>query len=88
MTNANIIDTLNDLIEISKDGEYGFNQCAKYAISTELKNIFRIRGTECHVAAHELMRLANVHGGNPDEEGNRGCITPWLGKHAGRDFGQ
>ena len=30
MSNDDIIDTLNDLIETSKDGEYGFRTSAEY----------------------------------------------------------
>src|SRR5678810_541401 len=35
MTNENVIDTLNTLIETCKDGEYGFRTCAENVKSTQ-----------------------------------------------------
>ena len=40
MTNDDIIDTLNKLIETCKDGEYGFRTCAEQAKSIELRPVF------------------------------------------------
>lgn len=69
MKNSDVVDTLNELIETSKDGEYGFYQSAKYAKSSELKNIFRMRGAECQIAAQELKGLVRDFGGDPDKGG-------------------
>ncbi|GAB3247174.1 ferritin-like domain-containing protein [Chitinimonas naiadis] len=69
MSNDDIIDTLNDLIETSNDGAYGFDQCAQYASATELKNLFRMRANECQQAARELAELVTAHGGKPDTGG-------------------
>ena len=33
MDNSEVVDVLNDLIETSKDGEYGFTTCAERATS-------------------------------------------------------
>lgn len=72
MKKDDVIDTINDLIETSRDGEYGFDQCAKYAASTELKNVFRMRGAECHLAAEELSNLVTELGGHVEEGGTIG----------------
>ena len=40
MTNDEIISTLNDLIETSKDGEHGFNTCAEDVKDLELTQVF------------------------------------------------
>ena len=37
MTNENVIDTLNTLIETCKDGEYGFRTCAEHVKSAQLR---------------------------------------------------
>jgi len=70
MTNDDIVDTLNDLIETSKDGEYGFTACAKHTQSAELRNLFLQRATECQVAAAELQPYVVQYGGKPDQSGS------------------
>ncbi|HJV97004.1 MAG TPA: PA2169 family four-helix-bundle protein [Albitalea sp.] len=69
MTNDDIVDTLNDLIETCKDGEFGFNACAKHTTSTELREMFLRRANECSVAAAELQPYVLQYGGRPDEGG-------------------
>ncbi|WP_148715382.1 PA2169 family four-helix-bundle protein [Chitinolyticbacter meiyuanensis] len=81
MDNSEVVSVLNNLIETSKDGEYGFNECVKYATATELKNLFRMRAAECRNAADELARLVRLHGGEAEEGGtvagavHRGWVT-------------
>eukprot|EP01031_Cornospumella_fuschlensis_P015354 gene15354-18758_t len=53
MSNDDIIDTLNDLIETSKDGEYGFHTSAEYVTDTALRQSFERRSEECRIAAGE-----------------------------------
>ncbi len=69
MSNDDIVDTLNDLIETSKDGEFGFTACAKHAESAELQELFTRRATECRIAADELQTLVAEYGGKPDTGG-------------------
>lgn len=70
MTNDQIVVTLNDLIETSKDGELGFNACAKHVSSSELKSLFIQRAVECQHAVSELQPLVLQYGGKPDEGGS------------------
>ncbi|QDQ27556.1 PA2169 family four-helix-bundle protein [Chitinimonas arctica] len=69
MLNEDIVDTLNDLIETSTDGELGFENCAKYVESPELRNLFIARAQECRRAADELKALVLQYGGQPDTGG-------------------
>jgi uncharacterized protein (TIGR02284 family) len=70
MTNDDIIDTLNDLIETSKDGEQGFNACAKHVASSELKGLFTQRALECQQAVVELRPFVIEYGGKPEQSGS------------------
>ncbi len=54
MTNDEIISTLNDLIETSKDGEHGFKTCAENVKDMELKQLFRAAAQRCAEGAKEL----------------------------------
>jgi uncharacterized protein (TIGR02284 family) len=68
-TNDAIVDTLNDLIETSKDGQFGFEACAEHVNSEELRNLFTLRSKECEQAAAELQPLVLQFGGKPDKGG-------------------
>ncbi|RQP22817.1 ferritin-like domain-containing protein [Piscinibacter terrae] len=70
MSNDDIVDTLNDLIETCKDGEYGFGACAKHATSAELSTLFLQRAAECKTAAAELEPYVVQYGGKPDHGGS------------------
>lgn len=70
MSNDDIVDTLNDLIETCKDGEYGFAACAKHTSSAELRSLFQQRAVECRTAAAELHPYVIQYGGKPDEGGS------------------
>jgi len=69
MKTTDVVNILNELIETCKDGEYGFYQSGKNARSHELRNIFRMRGAECQLAAQELKGLVRDLGGDPDKRG-------------------
>ena len=64
-----MIDTLNDLVETCRDGEFGFNACAEHAKSMELKSVFQQRATDCSKAAAELCGHVLRLGGEPKESG-------------------
>jgi uncharacterized protein (TIGR02284 family) len=69
MSNDDVVDVLNDLIETCKDGEYGFNSCAEHAKAAELKNVFSVRAQDCRRAAEELQAQVVALGGKPDTSG-------------------
>jgi len=69
MSNDDIIDTLNDLIETSKDGEYGFRTSAEYLQDATLKQSFMARAEECRQAAAELQQLVLRFGGKAEDSG-------------------
>jgi uncharacterized protein (TIGR02284 family) len=70
MSKDDIVDTLNDLIETSNDGELGFTACAKHVSSANLQELFTRRATECRIAADELQTLVLEYGGKPDTGGS------------------
>ena len=70
MAYDHIIDTLNDLIETCKDGEYGFSACAKHVESIELRNQFQARAAECRLAAEELRDRVIEYGGKGETGGS------------------
>ena len=64
------LDTLNDLIEVSKDGEYGFRTSAEHMRDTELQQLLLRRADECAQAAAELQSLAAQMGGKVETGGS------------------
>jgi uncharacterized protein (TIGR02284 family) len=68
--NEDVIDTLNDLAECCKDGEYGFRACAEQAKSSDLKSVFLQRADDCRGAAQELYEQIRMLGGDVDEGGS------------------
>jgi uncharacterized protein (TIGR02284 family) len=64
-----VIDVLNDLIENSRDGEYGFRTLAEEVKSASLKQLFNDRAASCGQAASELAQLILGLGGKPAEGG-------------------
>jgi uncharacterized protein (TIGR02284 family) len=66
---SDTINTLNNLVEISKDGEYGFRTSADYAKSPDLKQLFVRRAEECCQGAAELQALVLKLGGDPEDSG-------------------
>lgn len=69
---SSVIEVLNNLIETSKDGEYGFRSCAEQAESKELKAMLRKRTDECAAAASQLQDQVFALGGSPDTSGSVG----------------
>lgn len=69
MSEDDIVDTLNDLIETCKDGEYGFTACGNHVSSDVLKQLFIQRATDCRRAAQELQTEVVRYGGEPELEG-------------------
>jgi uncharacterized protein (TIGR02284 family) len=65
-----VVDVLNDLLENSRDGEYGFRTCAEEVKSANLKQLFTDRAASCGQAASELSQLILAYGGKPAEGGS------------------
>ncbi len=68
--NRDVISTLNELIETSKDGEKGFALAAKDANDPSLTEFFSEGEESCRVAAQELQEVVSALGGTPDESGS------------------
>jgi uncharacterized protein (TIGR02284 family) len=66
MSNADVVDELNALIETCKDGEYGFRTSAEHVKSTQLRQVFASRADECRQGAAELQSLVTRLGGKAD----------------------
>ena len=67
--NDDVIDTLNDLLECCRDGEYGFRESAEHAQSSDLRSTLMRHAEECRTAGQELMGLIRQKGGDVDEGG-------------------
>ena len=74
------IDALNDLIEVCKDGEYGFRLSAENLGSNELANIFVGRAERCRLAALELRAVVEQLGGTAEAGGTTAgaLLRSWL----------
>jgi len=75
MDNDDVISTLNDLIETSKDGEDGFRTCADDVSTNELKAFFVKRAQLCAAAVVELQDLVRAYGGTPETSGGLGAAV-------------
>lgn len=69
MDTNDVVDTLNDLIETCKDGEYGFRTSAEYMRSADTRQQFERRAEECRMAAAELQSLVVQIGGTAEDSG-------------------
>jgi len=67
--NDDTIDTLNKLIETSKDGEYGFRTSAEHLKTADTKQLFTRRADECRQAAAELQQIVARLGGDAEDSG-------------------
>lgn len=65
MSNDDAISTLNDLIEISKDGEEGFLKSSETVDDPQLKTFFYRRSQEVKESVLELQDLVRALGGEP-----------------------
>lgn len=63
------IKTLNDLLEICRDGEYGFRECATHTQASDLRIVMAQRAQDCRLAEVDLMTLIKQMGGNCEEGG-------------------
>ncbi len=70
MDNNELIDTLNTLIETSRDGDKGFTACAEDAKDTSLRAYFTVCATRCRQSVPPLEELVTRHGGTPEQLGS------------------
>lgn len=70
MERDDTIDTLNDLIETSKDGEYGFRTSGANARNPDLQQLFLRRADECRLAVAALQALVTRLGGSAQDSGS------------------
>ena len=67
--NQDAVSTLNDLIEVSRDGELGFKAAAEKADDPGLKSLLQDRARSCSTATSELQGLIRSLGGKPEDSG-------------------
>ena len=70
MDNDDVIETLNDLLESCRDGEYGFRECGAHTTAQDIKTLMLRHADECRDAGVELQGLIRQLGGEPDEGGS------------------
>ena len=66
MDRDDVIGTLNDLIETSKDGEEGFRTCAGAVNNPQLKSFFEQKAERCRIGAGQLQQKVRELGGDPE----------------------
>lgn len=62
MDKDDIVSTLNDLIQICKDGEEGFRTCAEHTTDSTLRSYFNNRAQSCAASAAELQSQVLLFG--------------------------
>ncbi len=70
MDNAEVIDTLNDLIETCKDGEYGYRASAEHLRNPQTRMRFVQAADQCGMAANRLATEVVKLGGKAEEGGS------------------
>ena len=70
MDNDDVIATMNDLIETSRDGEEGFRTCADAVKSAQLKEVLQQAASRCAQAVSELQAKVRGLGGDPERRGS------------------
>lgn len=70
MDHADIVKTINNLIEICKDGEYGFSTSAEHVKGAQVKQQFMERAKDCRLAASQLKSLVTQYGGSAEDGGS------------------
>jgi uncharacterized protein (TIGR02284 family) len=70
MDKDDVISTLNNLVETSKDGEQGFRTCADGVKNAQLKTQFTEAARRCAEGATELQTKVRALGGDPEKGGS------------------
>lgn len=66
---AELVETLNNLIETCADGAYGFASCADYSNISRHRTLFRQRAHDCDESGEQLRALVLQLGGQPARGG-------------------
>ena len=69
LTKDDVVDILNDLLETTRDGGYGFLACAEEVESPAAKQLFASRAEGCRQAEAELLQMIAAYGGTPADGG-------------------
>lgn len=69
-TNDDVISTLNNLIETSRDGQQGFKDAAEGVERSDLKSVFYDAGQQRAKFVGELQSLVRELGGDPESSGS------------------
>ncbi|MDM0014703.1 PA2169 family four-helix-bundle protein [Variovorax sp. J22P168] len=69
LSHDEVVDVLNDLLENTRDGEYGFRTCAEQVETANAKQLFASRADGCRQAGEELIQLVRAYGGEPASGG-------------------
>jgi uncharacterized protein (TIGR02284 family) len=69
LSNEQVVDMVNDLLENTRDGAYGFRTCAEAVDAGRLKAIFAARAAQCQAAATQLVEIVITYGGKPADGG-------------------
>lgn len=67
---GDVFDTLNELLEACRDGEYGFRECAEYSKAENLTELLQRYADETRVHATELQTLVREIGGQVEDSGS------------------
>jgi uncharacterized protein (TIGR02284 family) len=70
MNNERIVNMLNGLIDISRDGMEGFKTCADDVNDPSLRMYFQNRAQGCLEAVRDLSAEVRKYGGDPDTSGS------------------
>ena len=70
MDRYDVIHTLNELIEVSRDGEAGFRACADNVKSAELRAFFAQKAERCREGAEQLQEIVREMGDDPQQSGS------------------
>lgn len=70
MSNQEVISTLNDLLQISRDGELGFNTCSQGVQSPNIRSQLQTEAQRCAQGATELEAQIRNLGGQPAQGGS------------------
>jgi uncharacterized protein (TIGR02284 family) len=70
MDRTETIGLLNDLIEVSRDGEQGFRSCAQAVSNPSLVEFFELKAERCALAAEQLHDKVRELGGEPSTGGS------------------
>lgn len=64
-----VVSVLNDLLEVSKDGEEGFERAAAEVEDSSVKSVLEECAAHCRSGVQELKSEVRRRGGDPDKGG-------------------